>query len=181
VRGFMTTIHAYTNDQRILDLPHKDLRRARAAALSIIPTSTGAAKALGVVVPEVAGKMDGIALRVPVPCGSITDLKVELARAVTKEEVNNAFKQASMGKMRGVLKYTEDPLVSQDIIDDPHTCIIDGQLTNVLGGKGTLVNTFAWYDNEWAFSVKMVETLLYMSRNLPPQGKAPAPAKIEEV
>lgn len=172
VRGFMTTVHAYTNDQRILDLPHKDLRRARAAAVNIIPTSTGAAKALGVVVPEVAGKLDGISLRVPVACGSITDLKVELARPVTKEEVNKAFKDAAEGRMKGVMRYTEEPLVSQDIINDPHTSIIDGQLTNVLGGKGTLANTFAWYDNEWAFSVKMVDTLVYMSQNLPPKRPA---------
>lgn len=163
-RGFITTIHAYTNDQRILDLPHRDLRRARAAALSIIPTSTGAAKAIGQVMPELEGKLDGIALRVPIACGSLTDLKVEVGKAVTRDEVNTAFRQAANGPMKGVMRYTEDPIVSQDVVDDPHTCIIDGLLTNVLGGKGTLVNTFAWYDNEWAFSVKMVETLLHMSK-----------------
>jgi glyceraldehyde 3-phosphate dehydrogenase len=178
-RGYMTTVHAYTNDQRILDLPHKDLRRARAAALSTIPTVTGAAKALGIVVPEVAGKLDGLALRVPVACGSITDLKVELDRDVTKEEVNRAFWAAANGPMKGVMRYTEDPLVSQDVVDDPHTCIIDGLLTNVLGGRGNLVNTFAWYDNEWAFSVKMVETLLYMSQNRPPAGKPPMGGRME--
>lgn len=174
VRGFMTTIHAYTNDQRILDLPHHDLRRARAAAVSTIPTTTGAAKAIGLVVPEVAGKMDGISVRVPIPCGSLTDLKVELAREVTRDEVNGAFREAASGRMKGVMRYTEDAIVSQDVVDDPHTCIIDGLLTNVLGGKGNLVNTFAWYDNEWAFSVKMVETVVYMSQNLPPKGKPPS-------
>jgi glyceraldehyde 3-phosphate dehydrogenase len=161
-RGYMTTIHAYTNDQRILDLPHKDLRRARAAALSIIPTTTGAAKAIGEVVPEVAGKMDGIAMRVPVPCGSITDLAVELEREVTREEVNKTLKAASEGKLKGVMQYTEEPIVSQDIIDNPHTSIVDGASTMVLGNKSSLVKVFAWYDNEWAFSCKMVDLACYM-------------------
>ncbi len=163
-RGYMTTVHAYTNDQRILDLPHKDLRRARAAALSTIPTSTGAAKAIGEVVPEVAGKMDGIAMRVPVADGSVTDLASELNREVTRDEVNNAFKEAANGRMMGVMEYTEEPLVSADIVGNPHTCIIDGGLTMVLGGKSSLVKTFAWYDNEWAFSVKMIELLVHMAK-----------------
>ena len=162
-KGYMTTVHAYTNDQRILDLPHKDLRRARAAALSIIPTSTGAAKAISEVLPELTGKLDGIALRVPIPDGSITDLTCELGREVTRDEVNNAFKAAAAGKMKGVLQYTEDPIVSCDIVGNPHTSIIDGEKTLVLGGKSNLVKTFAWYDNEWGFSVKMVELLKYMA------------------
>ena len=162
-RGFMTTVHAYTNDQRILDLPHKDLRRARAAALNIIPTSTGAAKALSEVIPELKGKLDGIALRVPVPDGSITDLACELDREVTREEVNAAFKAAAQGRMRGVLEYTEDPIVSSDVVGNPHTCIVDGEKTLVLGGKSSLVKVFAWYDNEWGFSVKMVDLLKHMA------------------
>jgi len=162
-KGYMTTVHAYTNDQRILDLPHKDLRRARAAALSIIPTSTGAAKAISEVIPELKGKLDGIALRVPVPDGSITDLTCELGREVTRDEVNNAFKAAAAGKMKGVLQYTEDPIVSCDIVGNSHTSIIDGEKTLVLGGKSNLVKTFAWYDNEWGFSVKMVDLLKYMA------------------
>ncbi len=163
-RGYMTTVHAYTNDQRILDLPHKDLRRARAAALSTIPTSTGAAKAIGEVVPEVAGKMDGIAMRVPVADGSVTDLASELNREVTRDEVNNAFKEAANGRMMGVMEYTEEPLVSADIVGNPHTCISDGGLTMEKKKKSSLVKTFAWYDNEWAFSVKMIELLVHMAK-----------------
>ncbi|OIO23536.1 type I glyceraldehyde-3-phosphate dehydrogenase [Candidatus Micrarchaeota archaeon CG1_02_51_15] len=162
-KGYMTAVHAYTNDQRILDLPHKDLRRARAAALNIIPTSTGAAKAVSEVIPELKGKMDGVALRVPVPDGSITDLTCELGREATRDEVNSAFKAAASGKMKGVLQYTEEPLVSSDIVGNSHTSIIDGEKTLVLGNKSNLVKTFSWYDNEWGYSVKLVEMLKHMA------------------
>jgi glyceraldehyde 3-phosphate dehydrogenase len=160
-RGFMTTCHAYTNDQRVLDLSHKDLRRARAATLSIIPTTTGAAKAIGEVVPEVAGKLDGIALRVPVPDGSITDLTVELGKEVTKDQINSAFKEAEK-KMKGILQYTEEPIVSVDIIDNAHSCIIDGSSTMVLGEKSNIVKVFGWYDNEWGYSCRLVDLMKYI-------------------
>ncbi|MEM2211010.1 MAG: type I glyceraldehyde-3-phosphate dehydrogenase [Nitrososphaerales archaeon] len=160
--GFMTTCHAYTNDQRVLDLPHRDLRRARAAALSIIPTTTGAARAIGLVVPEIAGKMDGIALRVPVPDGSVNDIVVKLKKEVTKEEVNAVLKAAAEGELKGILQYTEDPIVSSDIIGNPHSAIIDGLSTMVLGGKGSFVKVLAWYDNEWGFSCRLVDLLKYM-------------------
>ncbi len=163
VRGTMTTIHSYTNDQRILDLAHKDLRRARAAAVNIIPTSTGAAKAIGEVIPELKGKMDGTSLRVPTPDGSISDMTLELGREVTKDEVNATLKAAANGKLKGILEYCEDPIVSSDIIGNPHTSIIDADLTNVSGGKSNFVKVFAWYDNEWGFSVKMAEFLVYMA------------------
>ncbi|MEM3030372.1 MAG: type I glyceraldehyde-3-phosphate dehydrogenase [Candidatus Micrarchaeia archaeon] len=153
--GFMTTCHAYTNDQRILDVAHKDLRRARAAAMNIIPTTTGAAKAIGEVIPGLKGKMDGIALRVPVPDGSITDIVVEVEKPTTREEVNKALKAAAEGPLKGILQYTEEPLVSSDIIGNPHTAIVDGLLTNVVGG--TMVKVLSWYDNEWGFSVKLLE------------------------
>ncbi len=156
-RGFMTTCHAYTNDQRILDLPHEDFRRGRAAALSIIPTTTGAARAIGLVIPELAGKLDGIALRVPVADASITDLVAELEREVVKEEVNEAFKKAAEGKLKGILQYTEDPIVSVDIIGNPHSCIIDGLSTMVLGERSNLVKVFGWYDNEWGYSCRLVD------------------------
>ncbi|MCX8192103.1 MAG: type I glyceraldehyde-3-phosphate dehydrogenase [Nitrososphaerales archaeon] len=162
--GFMTTCHAYTNDQRILDLPHRDLRRARAAALSIIPTTTGAARAIGLVVPEVAGKMDGIALRVPVPNGSVNDIVVKLKREVTRDEVNKVLKAAAEGELKGILQYIEDPIVSSDIIGNPHSSIIDGLSTMVLGGKGSFVKILAWYDNEWGFSCRLVDLLKYMYR-----------------
>jgi glyceraldehyde-3-phosphate dehydrogenase type I len=162
-RGLMTTIHSYTNDQRILDLPHKDLRRARAAALNIIPTSTGAAKAIGEVIPELKGKMDGTSLRVPTPDVSISDLSLVLNKEVTKDEVNAVLKAAANGPLKGILEYTEDPIVSSDVISNPHTSVIDGDLTNVSGGKSNFVKIFAWYDNEWAFSVKMAEFLIYMA------------------
>ena len=161
-RGFMTTCHAYTNDQRLLDFPHKDLRRARAANLSIVPTTTGAAIAIGLVVPELAGKLDGIALRVPVANGSITDLVAELEREVTREEVNEAFKKASEGKLKGILQYTEDPIVSIDIIGNPHSCIIDGLSTRVLGEKDTMVKILGWYDNEWGYSCRLVDLLKFI-------------------
>ncbi|HEX7400582.1 MAG TPA: type I glyceraldehyde-3-phosphate dehydrogenase [candidate division Zixibacteria bacterium] len=162
VRGFMTTIHAYTNDQKILDQPHKDLRRARAAGVNIIPTSTGAAKALSLVIPELAGKLDGVALRVPVTTGSIVDFTCELSKKVTKEDINKAMKEAASGKMKGILLYTEDPIVSTDVIHDPHSSIFDGLSTMVMGDN--LAKVFAWYDNEWGFSVRMVEMLEMMTK-----------------
>ncbi len=154
-RGFMTTVHAYTNDQRILDLNHKDLRRARSAALNIIPTSTGAAKAIGEVLPQLKGKLDGIAMRVPVPDGSVTDLVVELNKLVTKDDVNNAMKAAAKGTLKGTLEYSEDPIVSSDIVGNPASSIFDGLSTMVLGNN--LVKVVSWYDNEWGFSNRMVE------------------------
>ncbi len=163
-RGFMTTIHAYTNDQRILDLPHKDLRRARAAALSQIPTSTGAAKAIGLVSPELKGKLDGISMRVPVPDGSIVDLTCEVSRPTTREEVNQVFRAAAEGPMRGVLEYSEDDLVSVDIVGNPHSSIIDSKLTAVI--DGTLVKAFSWYDNEWGFSCRVIDLIQILARSL---------------
>ncbi|MDQ1280722.1 MAG: hypothetical protein QG670_1985 [Thermoproteota archaeon] len=164
VKGFMTTVHAYTNDQRTLDLPHSDLRRARAAALSIIPTTTGAARAIGEVVPELKGKMDGYSLRVPVPDGSITDITCILEKEVTKEDINGVLRSASEGKMKGVLAYTEEPIVSRDIIGDPHSATVDGLSTLVIGGKGNLVKVFSWYDNEWGYSCRLVDLLKYMAK-----------------
>ncbi len=154
VKGFMTTIHGYTNDQRILDLPHKDLRRARAAAINIIPTTTGAAKAIGLVVPEVDGKLDGGAMRVPVPAGSITDLKVILEKEVTAEEINAAFKKAAEGPMGKALLYCEDPVVSTDILGETHSSIFDSLLTKA---KGNFANVFAWYDNEYGYTNRAVD------------------------
>lgn len=151
-RGFMNTIHSYTNDQRILDVSHKDLRRARAANLSMIPTTTGAARAVALVLPELKGKLDGFATRVPTPDGSMVDLTVELEREVTVEEVNAAIKAASEGALKGILGYVEDPIVSSDIIGDSHSSLFDSQLTMVLGGKGNLVKCVSWYDNEWGYS-----------------------------
>jgi glyceraldehyde 3-phosphate dehydrogenase len=158
VRGVMTTVHAYTNDQRVSDLIHEDLRRARAAAVNIIPSSTGAAKAIGQVLPSLDGKLDGIALRVPVADGSITDLTVELKQEVTIEQVNQAFKEAAGGALKGILEYTEDPIVSSDIIDNPHSCIFDAKSTLVLPkGKGPMVKVFGWYDNEWGYSCRTAD------------------------
>jgi glyceraldehyde 3-phosphate dehydrogenase len=153
-RGFMTTIHAYTNDQPILDLPHKDLRRARAAAINLIPTSTGAAKAIGLVLPHLKGRIDGVAVRAPVPTGSLTDLVVELRREVDKEEITAAYRAAETGALAGILQYSEDPLVSTDIIRNPHSCIVDGKLTMV---NGSSVKVFGWYDNEWGYSCRLVD------------------------
>ncbi len=154
-RGFMTTCHAYTNDQRILDLPHSDLRRARAAALSIIPTSTGAAKAIGEVLPALKGKLDGLAFRVPVPNGSVVDLTCEVSKATSVDEVNAAFRAAAeSGPLKGILGYTEDPIVSRDIVGDRRSSIVDGPLTMV---KGTTVKVVSWYDNEWGYSCRVVE------------------------
>jgi glyceraldehyde 3-phosphate dehydrogenase len=158
VRGTMITIHAYTNDQRVADLIHEDLRRARAAAVNIIPSSTGAARAIGLVLPALDGKLDGLALRVPVPDGSITDLTAELKQEVTPEQVNQAFRQAAAGPLKGVLSYTEDPVVSSDIIDDPHSCIFDSKSTLVLPkGKGPMVKVLGWYDNEWGYSCRTAD------------------------
>jgi glyceraldehyde 3-phosphate dehydrogenase len=157
-RGTMTTVHAYTNDQRVADLIHEDLRRARAAAINIIPSSTGAAKAIGLVLPALDGKLDGVALRVPVPDGSITDLTAELKQDVTVEQVNQAFKEAAGGLLKGILEYTEDPIVSSDIIDNPHSCIFDAKTTVVSPrGKGPMVKIFGWYDNEWGYSCRTAD------------------------
>jgi len=163
-QGFMTTCHAYTNDQRVLDLPHRDLRRARAAALSIIPTTTGAAKAVAEVIPELKGKLDGLALRVPVPDGSINDFVAVLKKEVTKDEVNAVLKESSETNLKGILQYTEDPIVSADIIGNPHSSIADGLSTNVIGGRGRLVKVLSWYDNEWGFSCRLVDLLKLMAR-----------------
>jgi glyceraldehyde 3-phosphate dehydrogenase len=162
-RGLMTTIHAYTADQNLQDGPHKDLRRARAAAINIIPTSTGAAKALGLVIPELVGKLDGYALRVPVPTGSITDLTVELSRHATVDEVNAAYKAASEGNLKGILSYTEDPIVSSDIVSDPHSSIFDAGLTKVIGSQ---VKVASWYDNEWGYSNRLVDITEYVAERL---------------
>jgi glyceraldehyde 3-phosphate dehydrogenase len=154
-RGLMTTTHAYTNDQRILDLPHKDLRRARAAAMNMIPTSTGAAKAIGLVIPELQGRLEGIAMRVPVPDGSVVDLTCVVKKSTTKDEVNAAMKAAAEGRLKGILQYSEEPLVSSDIVGNPYSSIFDAPLTSVL--DGTLVKVFSWYDNEWGFSNRVVD------------------------
>jgi len=155
--GFMTTIHAYTNDQNILDLPHKDLRRARAAAINLIPTSTGAAKAIGLVLPDLKGKVDGISVRAPVPTGSITDFVVSLGREVTVEEVNAAFgAAAASGPLAGYLRYSEDPLVSTDIQQSPYSCIFDSKLTMA---HGSTAKVFGWYDNEWGYSCRLVDLI----------------------
>ena len=163
-RGLMTTIHAYTNDQRILDFPHSDLRRARAAALNMIPTTTGAAKAIGLVLPQLKGKLDGYAMRVPVPTGSATDLTVTLRTPASKEEINAAMKTAAEGPLRGILVYTEDPIVSSDIVTDPASCILDAQLTNV---NGPMAKVLGWYDNEWGYSNRLVDLCHYVGASLP--------------
>ena len=156
-RGFMTTIHSFTNDQRILDLPHKDLRRARAASMSMIPTTTGAAKAISLVIPAVKGKLDGCAIRVPTPDGSIVDLVAELDKKVTKETVNAAMKAAADGPMKGVLQYTEDPIVSCDVVGNPHSSVFDALSTMVI--QDNMVKVFSWYDNEWGFSNRMIDMI----------------------
>jgi glyceraldehyde 3-phosphate dehydrogenase len=163
VRGFMTTVHAYTNDQVILDFPHKDLRRARSAATNIIPTSTGAAKAIGLVLPELKGKLDGYALRVPVPTGSITDLTVEVSKETSASEVNAAMKAAANGALRGILRYTEDPIVSTDIVTDPHSSIFDAGITKVIGNQ---VKVASWYDNEWGYSNRLVDLMVFIGKSL---------------
>jgi glyceraldehyde 3-phosphate dehydrogenase len=159
----MTTIHAYTNDQSVLDQPHKDLRRARAAAVSIIPSTTGAAKAISLVLPNLKGKLDGFALRVPVPTGSATDLTVELAKEVTAAEINAALKKAAEGSLKGYLTYTEDPIVSADIVTDPSSCILDAGLTKVIG---TTAKVVGWYDNEWGYSNRLVDLVGYVGKKL---------------
>ena len=156
-RGFMNTIHSYTNDQRILDFPHKDLRRARAAAVSIIPTSTGAAKAIGLVMPDMKGKLDGMSMRVPTPDGSVVDLVAELGRAVTKEEINAAMKAAADGPMKGILEYCEDPIVSIDVVGNPASSVYDSLQTMVMGGTGNFVKCVSWYDNEWGYSNRVID------------------------
>ena len=163
VSGLMTTIHAYTNDQRMLDLPHSDLRRARSAAVSIIPTTTGAAKAVGKVIPELNGKLDGMSMRVPTPDGSCVDLCVNLKKEVTVEEVNAAMKEASEGSMKGILEYTEDPIVSIDIVRNPSSSIFDSLATMVGGGKGTFVKIISWYDNEFGYSSRVVDLIAKMA------------------
>jgi glyceraldehyde 3-phosphate dehydrogenase len=164
VRGSMVTVHSYTNDQNVLDLPHKDLRRARAAALSIIPTTTGAAKATSLVMPELKGKIDGIAIRVPTPDVSFTDLTVVVEKPVTVQQINDAFKAAAEGPMSGILQYEENELVSSDFIGNPHSCIIDAKSTNVV--DGTLLKVSGWYDNEWGYSSRCVDLLRYMGARL---------------
>ena len=163
VKGLMTTVHAYTGDQRILDAPHKDLRRARAAALNIIPTKTGAAAAVALVLPELKGKFDGYALRVPTPTGSVVDLTFEAEREVTVEEINAAVKKAAEGELKGVLAYSEDPLVSKDIEGDPHSSIFDALSTKVIGNQVKIVS---WYDNEWGYSCRTVDLAVFMGKSL---------------
>ncbi|MFJ8695279.1 type I glyceraldehyde-3-phosphate dehydrogenase [Streptomyces roseolilacinus] len=163
VKGMMTTVHAYTNDQRILDFPHKDLRRARAAAENIIPTSTGAAKATALVLPQLKGKLDGIAMRVPVPTGSVTDLVLELDREVTRDEINTAFQKAAEGQLKGILEYTEDPIVSSDIVNWPASCTFDSSLTMV---QGKQVKVVGWYDNEWGYSNRLVDLTVFVGGRL---------------
>jgi glyceraldehyde 3-phosphate dehydrogenase len=154
--GFMTTIHAYTNDQVILDFPHKDLRRARAAAINLIPTSTGAAKAIGLVMPDLQGKVDGISVRAPVATGSLTDLVVTLGKETSKDEINDAFRAAAAGPLEGILQYCEDPIVSTDINGNAYSCIFDSELTMV---RGSTVKVFGWYDNEWGYSCRLVDLI----------------------
>jgi glyceraldehyde 3-phosphate dehydrogenase len=163
VKGLMTTIHAYTQDQNLQDAPHKDLRRARAAALNIVPTSTGAAKAIGLVMPELKGKLDGYALRVPVPTGSATDLTFEAGRETSADEVNAALRTAAEGELKGILKYTEDPIVSTDIVTDPHSCIFDAGLTKVLGNQ---VKVVGWYYNEWGYSNRLADLVSFVGESL---------------
>ncbi|TEX51168.1 MAG: hypothetical protein B7C55_06995 [Actinomycetales bacterium mxb001] len=162
-RGMMTTIHAYTNDQRILDFPHSDLRRARAAAINMIPTTTGAAKAIGLVLPQLKGRLDGYAMRVPTPTGSATDLTVELKKAATADEINAAMRAAAEGSLAGILRYTEDPIVSSDIVTDPASVILDADLTNSMG---TLVKVVGWYDNEWGYSNRLIDLTHYVGARL---------------
>ena len=163
VRGLMTTIHAYTQDQNLQDGPHKDLRRARAAALNIVPTSTGAAKAIGLVLPELKGKLDGYALRVPVPTGSVTDLTAELTKPASVEDINAAFKAAAEGRLKGILKYYDVPIVSSDIVTDPHSSIFDSGLTKVIDNQAKVVS---WYDNEWGYSNRLVDLVALVGKSL---------------
>jgi len=164
-QGFMTTIHSYTGDQRILDFPHKDLRRARAAAVSIIPTTTGAAKAVTLVIPELKGRLDGMAVRVPTPDGSLTDFTCILKKNVTIDEVNNALRNAAEGSLKGIMQYSEEPLVSVDIVGNPHSAIIDGLSTKINGESGNLLKILSWYDNEWGYSCRIVDLINYIYLN----------------
>ncbi|NQU95163.1 MAG: type I glyceraldehyde-3-phosphate dehydrogenase [Candidatus Omnitrophica bacterium] len=161
-RGLMTTVHGYTNDQKVLDLPHSDLRRARAAAENIIPTTTGAAKAVGKIIPELSGKINGMAIRVPVKCGSLTDFVALTKRGATVEGINSAFKKAALGAMKGVLEYTEDPIVSTDILDNPHSCIFDAKSTMVI--TDNFVKIVGWYDNEWGYSNRVVDLIALLAK-----------------
>jgi glyceraldehyde 3-phosphate dehydrogenase len=161
-KGSMTTIHSYTNDQNVLDFPHKDLRRARAAALNMIPTSTGAAKAIGLVMPELKGKLDGYAMRVPTPDVSVVDLVVVTSKNTTAEEVNKALQDAANGPLKGILAYTEDPVVSTDMLHNPNSSIVDAGMTKVLGGN--LVHVIAWYDNEWGYSMRIVDLVEFLEK-----------------
>ncbi|MDY0341630.1 MAG: type I glyceraldehyde-3-phosphate dehydrogenase, partial [Coriobacteriia bacterium] len=157
--GFMNTIHSYTNDQNILDLPHKDLRRARAAAMSIIPTSTGAAKAIALVMPEMKGRLDGMSMRVPTPDGSVVDLVAQLETSVTKEQINDAMRVAAGGPMKGILEYCTDPIVSIDVVGNDHSSVFDSLQTMVMGGEGTFVKCVSWYDNEWGYSNRVKDLI----------------------
>ena len=171
-QGFMTTVHAYTNDQRVLDLPHEDMRRARAAAINLIPTSTGAAKAIGLVLPDLAGKVDGMAMRAPVPDGSVVDLVVRVGRETTVDEVNGTFEElADTGPLEGILRYTDEPIVSSDVIGSSYSCVFDSGLTMV---SGTMVKIFGWYDNEWGYSCRLSDLVERMAQKLAP---APVAAK----
>ena len=161
-KGSMTTIHSYTNDQNVLDFPHKDLRRARAAAINMIPTTTGAAKAIGLVMPQLKGKLDGFAIRVPTPNVSVVDLVAVLSKAATTDEVNGALKAAATGEMKGILAYTEDPVVSSDMMHNPNSSIVDGQMTKVLDGN--LAKVLAWYDNEWGYSMRIVDLVEFLEK-----------------
>lgn len=162
IRGLMTTIHSYTNDQRILDLPHKDLRRARAAALNMIPTTTGAAKAVGLVLPELKGKLDGMAIRVPTPNVSVVDLVAELSKDAAAADINNALKKAAEGPMKGILQYSEEPLVSTDLNGNPHSSIVDATVTKVIEGR--MAKVIAWYDNEWGYSSRLRDLILFLAK-----------------
>jgi len=161
-KGSMTTIHSYTNDQPVLDFPHKDLRRARAAAINMIPTSTGAAKAIGLVMPDLKGKLDGYAMRVPTPNVSVVDLVVVTSKPTTTEEVNGALKAAANGALKGILAYTEDPVVSTDMLHNPNSSIVDSELTKVMGGN--LVKVVSWYDNEWGYSMRVVDLIEFLAK-----------------
>jgi glyceraldehyde 3-phosphate dehydrogenase len=162
-KGLMTTVHAYTADQNLQDGPHKDLRRARAAGINIVPTSTGAAKAIGLVMPELNGKLDGFAMRVPIPTGSVTDLTADLGKSASVDEINAAFKNAADGKLRGVLKYYDAPIVSSDIVTDPHSSIFDSGLTRVIDNQAKVVS---WYDNEWGYSNRIVDLVALVGKSL---------------
>ena len=164
IRGLMTTIHSYTNDQRILDLPHKDLRRARAAALNMIPTTTGAAKAVGIVLPELKGRLNGMAIRIPTPNVSLVDLVAEVGKDVTAEEINAALKKAAEGPMKGILQYSEEPLVSTDLNGNAHSSIVDATLTMVIEGR--MAKVYAWYDNEWGYSTRLRDLVIYIMKRM---------------